>query len=278
MNDFSIIDRDGVKLISVDCINRLGNYHAYYSTGFGGVSDMPGACSMNLAMFKECKNDSFENVKTNFRIFAEACGFPISQVSLHRETHKPNITVVTSSDIPDDVFDRSKYGEADGQITTDKSVALLVYAADCCTIMMVDPVHEVSGTTHCGWRNSANGTIDSFVSSFVQAGGALSSSILVLGPSICSKHYSVDEETAEIFAAQGYSKQLGEMNEHKRYPIDLNSINSIQLQKNGISSSQIHIAPWCTWEGGTLRLPSYRRDEGLNGMLAGVLFHRMKCR
>ncbi len=45
-----LLDRQGYKVISVDCINRLGNYNAYYSTGFGGISKMPGGCSMNLAM------------------------------------------------------------------------------------------------------------------------------------------------------------------------------------------------------------------------------------
>lgn len=274
MNDFSIIDRNGVKLISVDCINRLGNYRAYYSTGFGGVSDMPGGCSMNLSMFKACRNDTFDHVKENFRIFSEACGFPLARISLHRETHAPNVAVVSASRIPEDIFDRCSYGEADGQVTADKSVALFVYAADCCTIMLVDPVHEVSGTTHCGWRNSINGTISSFVSAFQRCGGDLGSSIAVLGPSICRDHYSIDEEAAGRFREQGFGLQIGQKNSQDRFPVDLAEINRIQLQKQGLDKDQIHVMPWCTWEETVLRLPSYRRDHGMNAMLGGVLFHK----
>lgn len=271
--DFSIIERNGAKLISVDCINRSGNYRAYYSTGFGGVSDMPGNCSMNLAMFKQCKNDSFDNARRNFEIFSKACGFSLSRMALHRETHKPNMTIVTAADIPKDVFDREQYGESDGQITIDKSVALFVYAADCCTIMIVDPDHEVSGTTHCGWRNSINGTIPAFVSAFQTCGGDLKSAIAVLGPSICREHYSVDGESASQFASRGFAACLGKENEQGRFPIDLPEINRRQLVQLGMDASQIHVMPWCTWEATDLRLPSYRRDEGLNAVMGGILFH-----
>lgn len=271
--DFSIVDINGVKLISVDCINRLGKYRAYYSTGFGGVSNMPGGCSMNLAMFKQCKNDTFENAKQNFTIFSKACGFSLNHMSLHREVHSPGMRIVTAKDIPEDVFNRAAYGEADGQITTDTSVALFVYAADCCTIMLVNADHEISGTTHCGWRNSVNGTIQSFVSTFKSCGGSLKNTTAVIGPSICKNHYSVDEDTANIFVTQGFSDQLGKKNEQNRYPIDLPEINRKILIQAGLDSSQIHVLPLCTWEAEDLRLPSYRRDKGLNAVLGGILFH-----
>ncbi len=271
--DFSVIDRGGVRLISVDCLNRLGPYRAYYSTGFGGVSDMPGGCTMNLSLFKNCKNDSFENVRRNFEIFAGACGFPLERISLHREVHEPGMTVVTAADIPPDIFDRSRYGESDGQVTADPSVALFVYAADCCTVMLADPVHEVSGTTHCGWRNSVNGTIPALIAAFRSCGGNPENTVAVIGPSICRDHYSIDEDAAGLFRAHGFGGALGERNEQGRYPVDLPEVNRRLLIREGIVPEQIHVMPWCTWEAADLRLPSYRRDNGLNAMLGGVLYH-----
>ncbi len=272
-SDFSIIERNGVRLISADCINRYGPYRAYYSTGFGGVSDMPGGCSMNLAMFKRCPNDTFENVKRNFEIFAGACGFPLDRISLHREVHKPGMAVVTAADIPEDIFDRSEYGEADGQVTADPGVALFVYAADCCTIMLADPENGVSGTTHCGWRNSVNGTIPAFAGAFRRCGGSMPGAVAVMGPSICREHYSIDEEAANQFRAGGFGDALGERNAQGRYPVDLPEVNRRLLIREGILPEHIHVMPWCTWEASDLRLPSYRRDKGLNAMLGGVLFH-----
>lgn len=270
---FSIIEREGVRLISVDCINRLGNYRAYYSTGFGGVSEMPGGCTMNLAMFKNCRNDCFENARENFSRFARACGFPLERMSLHRQVHEPGVTAVTAADIPADVFDREAYGTSDAQVTVDRAVALFVYAADCCTILLVDPVGEVSGTAHCGWRNSLNGTIPALVREFERLGGRPERSVAALGPCICAEHYSVDAEAAERFEQQGFGGWLGALTQNGRRHIDLAGINRRQLESLGLPPENIHAAPWCTWEGGGLALPSYRRDGGLNAMLGGVLYH-----
>ena len=272
-SDYSVIDRNGVTLISVDCINRLGNYRAYYSTGFGGVSDMPGGCTMNLSMFKKCPNDTFDNVRRNFRIFADAAGFPLQSLSLNREVHEPGVRTVTKAGLPEDIFDRSAYGTADAQVTADPDVALFVYAADCCTVMLVDPVREVSGTTHCGWRNSLNGTIEAFLGAFRSCGGDPSAATAVIGPSICREHYSVDAETAARFTAAGFAAELDEENSQGRFPIDLPAVNRKILARQGISPDRIHVMPWCTWEASDLRLPSYRRDNGLNAMFGGVLYH-----
>ncbi len=271
--DFSIVERNGVRLISVDCLNRLGPYRAYYSTGFGGVSDMPGDCTMNLSLFKRCPNDTFENVKRNFEIFAGACGFPLERISLHREVHEPNMSVMTAADLPTDVFDRTQYGESDGQVTADPAVALFVYAADCCTVMLADPVREVSGTTHCGWRNSVNGTIPAFLDTFRRSGGRAEDAVAVIGPSICKDHYNLDEEAADLFRKGGFGDALGERNGQGRYPVDLPEINRRLLVREGLKPEQVYIMPWCTWEATDLRLPSYRRDGGLNAMLGGVIYH-----
>ena len=270
--DFSIIERKGVRLISVDCINRLGNYRAFYSTGFGGVSDMPGGCTMNLSMFKNCRNDTFENVRRNFEIFADACGFPLNHLSLNREVHEPHARIMSLSDLPEDIFDRTKYPEADIQVTADPDVALFVYAADCCTIMLVDPLHEVSGTAHCGWRNSLNGTLETLVSTFISCGGSLSGAEAVIGPSICMNHYSLDADAARLFSEAGFGNELGPRNSQDRFPVDLREVNRKILIRQGLDPSRIHIMPWCTWEASDLRLPSYRRDGGLNAMSGGILF------
>lgn len=272
-NGFSIVEQNGVKLIRVDCINRTGKYRAYYSTGYGGISDMPGQCSMNLAMFKACVNDRFDNVKQNFRIFADACGFSLSSMALHREVHGNHIAVVQKSTLPSDVFDRSQYGEADGQITRDPDVALFVYAADCATIMIVDSVHEVSGVVHCGWRNSVNGTIHQFINEYCKLGGSLSNAIVAIGPSISSEYYSVDQETADLFHEKLFSEFLQFSPGLGRWKIDLPSIDKQLLIREGLSDEQIFIAPWCTYKATDIRLPSYRRDHGLNAVLGGVLYH-----
>lgn len=269
---FSVIDVNGIKLISVDCINRTGKFKAYYSTGIGGASDMPGNFTMNLSMFKRCANDTFEKVMTNFQLFADCCGFPIESISLHREVHENRTVAVSREDLPDDVFDRSAYEEADGQVTSDDRVSLFVYAGDCCTIMMADPQSGVFGTVHCGWKNSVNGTIPEFVRMFREQGGDVGSAIAAIGPSICREHYDLDMKSAEQFYKLGFGPDLEYDIEKNRWKVDLPAINRKLLQTEGVPEDSIYTAPWCTYEGGELCLPSYRRDKGLNGMMGGVIF------
>ena len=270
---YTIERRGDVRLIAPTALNRLRNCRAYYSTGFGGVSRMPGGCSMNLAMFKKCRNDTFENVRENFRRFAEACGFPLELMSLHREVHEPGVAVVRREDLPEDIFDRSAYGEADVQVTADPSVALFVYAADCCTVMVADPEREVRGTAHCGWRNSVNGTIPALMEAFERLGGRPGHSLAVVGPAISMAHYDLDDEAAERFTSLGFGDCLGGRRENGRLPVDLPRVNARQLTDCGVPAASLSVLPLCTWESRELRLPSYRRDGGLNAMLGGVLFN-----
>lgn len=271
---FSIVERNGVTLISVDCINRLGKYRAYYSTGWGGVSDMPGGCTMNLSLYKNCVNDTFENAKENFLRFADACGFELDRMSIHPEVHGSDIAVVRREDIPQDVFDRKAYQPYDGQVSTDKEVALVVYAGDCNTILLADPVHEVHAATHCGWRNNLNGTVAHFLERFRACGGDPETSVLAIGPSISRYYYDLDREMVEPFARAGFSDCLEKNERNGRWFIDLKEITRRQLAASGMPADRIFIAPWCTFSSTELRLPSYRRDRGLNANLGGVLFYR----
>lgn len=271
-NSFSIISCGDVRLISVDCINQATDYRAYYSTGFGGVSDMPGGCSMNLSMFKKCPNDNFENVKENFRIFADACGFDLHSMSLHREVHESHVAVVVKEDLPTDPFDREQYTAADGQVTRDQDIALFVYSGDCSTFLLVDPINRVHAATHCGWRNSLNGTLQNFIFQFMLQGGELKNATIVQGPGISKYYYDVDEQAAAIFFARGYADCLERNETNGRWFIDLAAINEKQLISLGFSKEQIHTAPYCTSSSTDLRLPSYRRDKGSNANMGGVIF------
>ena len=272
--DFSLVEKTGMLLISADCINRHCDYRLFFSTGFGGVSQMPGGCTVNLSMFKRCENDTFENVQENFKRFASACEFRLEDMSLHREVHESNVVRVTRKDLPSDVFDRSQYGAADGQVTTDSSIALFGYAGDCTIIFMVDPVNEVSGMTHCGYKNNLNGTISNYVREFVAAGGNLKNVIAVQGPSVSKYCFDVGKSFAEEFEEMGFGDCLAPGADPERFYIDLPEIVNRQLQHEGLEKEQIHIAPWCTFSSWGLKLPSHRRDKGLNANLGGVLFKK----
>ena len=266
---FSIVEKDNVPLISVDCINKTGLFRAYYSTGMGGVSSMPGNCSMNLNIFKS--NDSKENARENFRRFALAAGVKsgFNKLVAQHEIHSSIIYRVTKKDYKRDILDNRAYKDADGQVTGD-NIPLFVYAADCATLMLVDPSTGLYATTHCGWKNSLNNTIQNWIRLFATMGGKTDNAIVAIGPSLCQKCFEVDDDVRMLFlnydsSFKKYMCRLGE-----KTHINLNGINGELLVREGINESNIYISDICNNE--KLQLPSFRRDKGNNGVLGGILY------
>lgn len=269
---FSIVEKNSIKLISVDCINDTGIFNAYYSTGFGGVSDLPGGCSMNLNIFKrtiDCKENSIKN----FDLFCDAIKVPNGYNNLvaQHEVHSSIVRKVTKKDCKKDIFDVTQYADGDGQITDD-SIPLFVYASDCATIMIADPVTGIYGTTHCGWKNSLNNTINNWIGLFKQLGGNVKTAIAAIGPSLCQDCFEVDDDVRNLFLDSNPSFVKYMFKKGSKTHIDLNGINSELLVEEGIEPDNIHISGICNRT--EYNLPSYRRDKGANGVMGGIIFKK----
>lgn len=268
-NGFSVIRRNGVTLISVDCINNTGKFQAYYSTGLDGVSSLAGGCTMNLSIFKGI--DTQENVVENFTRFADAACIPggYRRLVAQREKHIPKVVSVGIADVKQDFFDISSYQFADGQVTKD-NIPLFVYASDCATMLLCDPVTGIYATTHCGWRNSLNHTITNWIEKFVEMGGHTESALVAIGPSICQNCFEVDDDVRNLFLAYDSDFERWMYRKGSKTHIDLCSINRELLVQEGIPMGNIYESGICNCE--ELCLPSYRRDKGGNGAIGGVIY------
>ena len=83
--------------------------------------------------------------------------------------------------------------EADGMITDNSSVYLMVKVADCIPIGLYDPKHNATGLIHLGWKGLEKSLIKSVVEGMKQKFGTNPKVLIVkFGPSIGPCHYRMD--------------------------------------------------------------------------------------
>ncbi len=90
--------------------------------------------------------------------------------------------------------------DADGVMTEEKNLTLLIRTADCVPVFLFDPDRPAVGLVHAGWRGAQKKIISRAIEKFRQAFGAEPSRLqAALGPSIRKSCYEVGEEFFDFF-------------------------------------------------------------------------------
>lgn len=80
---------------------------------------------------------------------------------------------------------------ADAQISTDPSLGLVAFGADCPGLCVAAP--DVLGIAHCGWRGTAAGIVGQLVSAVAaRSRHPVSTFVALIGPGIAAEDYEVD--------------------------------------------------------------------------------------
>lgn len=152
------------------------------------------------------------------------------------QIHHNTVIVVTKSDSGKIIKN------ADGLVTKDKNLFLLIYTADCIPVFLYDAINNIIGLTHAGRRGSLKNISGNTVEKMKKMGAKTDSIKVYLGPHICNKCYETN----------------------------LAQINISQLRESGILSKNISISPYCTFEDHEL-FYSYRRDKPLEKIFPEML-------
>ncbi len=137
--------------------------------------------------------------------------------------------------------------EADGMVTTHRGLALCIFTADCVPLLLVDPVNEVAGALHSGWRSTIADIAAVGVGLMIDHGARAESIKAALGPSIGQCCFEVDAELASRFAheVQGSEKHSAPGKVGKAY-LDLRGIVRDQLESAGLRPDNIASIGPCT--------------------------------
>lgn len=244
-----------MEIIKPKLFSKFKNLIFGFSTLTGGVSPAPYNLNLGLSV-----GDEKENVEKNRKLFFDKLEIPVDRVNYQKQIH---------SDIVKQINEPGFAGECDATFTNKKNIFLTVSVADCVSIFLYEPQHNIVAGIHSGWKGTS---LNIVAKTMEKIKSSLNSQIqdftfhCYIGPCISQEKFEVDKDVADLFPAQ-YVKYDSEKN--KYYP-DLRRIVLSQLIECGVNQENIEVSELCTFSE-TQLLHSYRRDRDKSGRMYGVI-------
>lgn len=231
------VDLDGARVV--------------FTTRRGGFSSGPYE-SLNLGRLTA---DRPEDVRRNRAALKEQLGV---QPAYIRQVHGTAVRRVVER--PVDPTDAVELPEFDGQATAMPGVAPMVMTADCLPVAVAGA--GAVAMLHAGWRGLAGGILAEGVAA-VRGLGAEGLLAAAIGPGAGPCCYEVGEEVHAAFTDQDLDIRRGRN-------LDLKAIAREQLRRAGVEV--VHDVGLCTICGDPTLLFSHRRDGGITGRQAGLVW------
>lgn len=220
--------------------------HAFF-TRIGGVSPAPFG-SLNFGG----KEDDPENIAENRRRGLLAAGMNPENVARLNQVHSS------------DVIQAKPFSQTgDALVTKEKGLTLAIGAADCYPVLFHDPVNEVIGAAHAGWKGTLGRIARNTIEEMVKLGAEKKFIRTAIGQGICRDKYEVSEELIASFSAAGFPDSCWSGRQ-----LDLLACNRFVLDESGILPEHQWALNRCTTEDDFF---SYRRDKGKTGRMWAVI-------
>ncbi|MGH2619938.1 MAG: peptidoglycan editing factor PgeF [Anaerolineales bacterium] len=252
-------ESSGIRFFTFETLQHPALRHAIL-TRRGGSSPHPWT-SLNLG---GTIGDQPERVRANLSQAMAAADSSTASLAQVWQVHSAD---VIRADAPNEGVGPVK---ADGMVTAQPGVSLLMRFADCVPILVFDPIRIAIGVAHAGWLGTVRGVSIQLVSSMVREFGSRPEDLIAgLGPSIGPDHYPVGSEVAaQVEAAFGARSSELLVPRDGQVFFDLWGANRWQLESTGIRSVELagictacHLEDWY----------SHRGERGQTGRFGAVL-------
>ena len=195
---------------------------------------------------------------------AQAVGLDPALIATPRQVHHAGVARADSGPLPDET-------EADCVITDVPGQPILLRAADCSLVIVVDPENRAFGIAHAGWKGSVRGVVVQMVRTLAREYGTLPGKCrAAIAPTITWERYPVGPEVPAAFIKHRKWAKEFVHHENGHLHFDLRGANKRFLMEAGIPEENIEICRMCTLNNPDL-LHSYRRDgtgSGHHGLIA----------
>lgn len=170
------------------------------------------------------------------------------KIFIPRLVHSGNVMVVNEENYKERL-------KADGFVTDLSNLFLVITVADCFPMYFYDPIKQVIGIAHGGWKGIVKNITKNVISNFVESFHSNPQDILLtIGPGLQKCHFTVGDDVIDRF------KNCKEFIESKgdKYAVDLVGIITNQARQEGITS--IETSNDCTYCSAD-KYFSYRREK-----------------
>lgn len=255
-----ILNKDGLKVYQFEHEIFDKCFHGFF-TRHGGVSPAPWTSLNQGGTVGDERPNVVENRERSFRFFDRDVHSVFDVWQVHG-------TTVVCTDQPRGLD--NPHTKADAIFTNNPDITLFMRFADCVPIVIFDPVLNVVGLIHAGWKGTVNNVVSEAIQCMIKKYGSQPKDIIAgIGPSIGPDHYIVGDEVREQVQANFGSdaRQLLVIKDGKIY-FDLWSANQLLLQRQGIGSIESsRICTACHTEDWY----SHRAEKGATGRFGALI-------
>jgi YfiH family protein len=255
-------------------MSRYDGISAGFTGRNGGVGQAP-YDSLNCAFHV---GDRPEDVISNRKLIAGRLGFTLDAWTCGEQVHRADIAIIDERLAGAGSLSReSAVQDTDGLLTNVPGVLLTSFYADCVPLFFYDPVKEVAGLAHAGWKGTVAKIAANMVERMQESFGSRTEDIrAAIGPSIGSCCYEVDGKVMsyihdlekDFLGNDEYSvSDCYIAKEDGKYMLNLKELNRHIMIKAGILPTHIECTSWCTSCRNDLFF-SYRKDGGTTGRMA----------
>ena len=184
------------------------------------------------------------------------------------QTHSKNIQVIKE-------IDKIYFENTDGFITNRKDVVIFTKYADCLPVYIYDPLKEVIGLVHSGWRGTLQEiTLEAIKLMEKNYGTDRKNVYLAFGIGIGQENYEVGQEFKDLFSEKFSFDIVTEsfMEKNGKLYFDNQKFNYLNLIVNGVEKSKIITNEYCTFRD--KRFQSFRRDKENSGRAGGFIYFK----
>jgi YfiH family protein len=174
--------------------------------------------------------------------------FSLRRFEAMRQEHGDRIHVVRKGEHAD---------AGDGIILLERGVAGIIKTADCLPVIIVDAAFPMAGIVHAGWRGTVQKITQKAVHTMLHLGAERSRLKALLGPSISSCCYEVQEDVHSAFNEAGFPGEVFRKAGSRTF-LDIREANRTLLIGAGVET--IYDTARCTYCSSGL-FASYRKGD-----------------
>lgn len=217
------------------------------------------------ASFSISESADAAHVERSYEALSIELGVPRDRIATVHQVHGRRCWEVGSVD----ACASARSEQADALVTALPGIVLGVKLADCCGVLLHDPVRHVVAAIHSGWRGTAEGISWHIVKLLASSYDSSPRNIQAwLSPCASGRVYEVGPDVHAVLG--GYCQPLSE----GKWLFDNHRAIADQLASAGLQMQNIHVDPACTISNE--RYHSYRRDRGRSGRMLAFIGMREK--